>query len=238
MPADTSAYDPYRTPSLPQGPHAGSSSGRPGWLTALCVLCIVIGVLGLMNGIMGILGTLFAEQLQTVFTPRGATGMPPEMQQVQDDFQAETLAVQAKFFVGLLIACILRTAVATGLLVGGIQCLSLRPAGRQVLLLACSAAILFEIGFAVLQSLVNMEMMTAVNGFMENFLQTMPQKNGPPPELFMNIMKGSLIAGFVVQYLIALVKIAFYLWCVVFLQRQAIKALFGQPAAADVKSYS
>jgi hypothetical protein len=237
MPADTSAYDPYRTPALPEK-HPGSAGGRPGWLTALCVLCIVIGVLGLMNGLLGLAGTLFGEQLQTMFSPRGATGMPPEMQKVQDDFQAETLAVQAKFYVGLLIACILRIAVATALLVGGVQSLALKPAGRQVLLLACGAAILFEIGHAVLQSLVNMEMMTAVNGFMENFLQTMPQKNGPPPEMFLAIMKGSLIAGFVVQYFIGLLKIAFYVWGLLFLRRHAIKALFGQPAAAGVASYS
>jgi hypothetical protein len=237
MSADTSAYDPYRTPALPEK-HPGSAGGRPGWLTALCVLCIVIGVLGLMNGLLGLAGTLFGEQLQTMFSPRGATGMPPEMQKVQDDFQAETLAVQAKFYVGLLIACILRIAVATALLVGGVQCLALKPTGRQVLLLACGGAILFEIGHAVLQSLVNMEMMTAVNGFMEGFLQEMPQQNGAPPEMFMAIMKGSLIAGFVVQYVIALFKIAFYVWCLVFLQRQAIKALFGQPAAAGVASYS
>ncbi len=237
MPADSSAYDPYRTPALPQGPAA--SGGRPGWLTALCVLCIVIGVLGLMNGVLGFLGTLFGEQLQAMFAPRGgASGMPPEMQQVQDQFQAETLAVQAKFFVGLLVSCILRIAVASALLYGGVLCLGLKESGRQVLLLACGAAILFEIGFAVLQSLVNMEMMTAFNSFMQNFLQTMPQRNGPPPEVFINIMKGSLIAGFVVQYLIALLKIAFYVWCIVFLPRQAIKDLFGQPDPAPAAALS
>ncbi len=238
MSADSSAYDPYRTPDLP-GVHAPSGGGRPGWLTALCVLCIVLGVLGLMNGLAGLLGTLFAEQLQTMFTPAGGTGMPPEMQKVQDEFQAETVAIQARFFVGLLLACILRIAVATALLVGGIQCLGLKAAGRQLLVLACGAAVLFEIGFAVLQSLVNMEMMTAFNGFMENFLQTMPQQpGGPPPGMLMSIMRGSMIAGFVIQYLIAAVKVAFYAWGILFLQRPAIKALFGQPAAAGAATYS
>lgn len=238
MSAETGFQDPYRTPALPQGKFAPSPGARPGWLTALCVIAIVIGVLGLMNGILGVVGTLFAEQFQTMFTPPGGGGMPPDMQAIQDKFQQETMAVQEKFFLGILAAAILRIAVAAALLVGGVQCLGLKESGRQVLLLACGAAVLFEIGHAVLQSLVNMEMMTAVNGFMQNFLEAMPQGKGPPPEVFMNIMKGSLIAGFVVQYLIALLKIAFYVWGVLFLSRQAIKALFGHSAPPHAAAYS
>jgi hypothetical protein len=238
MSADSTAYDPYRTPDLPSAQAGAAPGGRPGWLTALCVMCIVIGVLGLMNGIVGFFGTLFAEHFQQMFTPTGASGLPPEMKEVQDQFQAESLAVQAKFFAFSLSAAVLRVAVAAALLVGGTQCLGLKETGRQVLMLACGAAIVFEIGHAVLQSLVNMEMMTAVNGFLERFLQTMPQRNGPPPEFFINIMKGWLIAVFVMQYLIGLAKIAFYLWCVVFLQRQAIRALFGKPAAEPLAAYS
>jgi hypothetical protein len=227
MAADSGFHDPYLTPALPQGPYNPSPGARPGWLTALCVICIVIGVLGLMNGIAGVFGTLFAEQIQTMFTPAGGGGMPPEMQAVQEKFQAETLAVQRKFYLHTLVASVLRIAVAVSLLVGGIQCLGLKESGRALLVLACGAAVLFEIGFAVLQSVVNMEMMTAVNSFLENFLGTMPQRNGPPPEVFMSIMKGSLIAGFVFQYLFGLLKIAFYVWAALFLSRQTIKVLFG-----------
>jgi hypothetical protein len=236
MSHDSTAYDPYRTPSLPQGgDFSRGSSSRPGWLTALCVLCIVIGLLGAFNGIAGFFGTLFAEQMQTMFTPAGNTGMPPEMEQVQNKFREETLAVQQKFFVASLIASVFRMLIAGGLFYGGIVCLGLKESGRQVLLAACGAAVLFELGHAVLQSLVNMEMMTAVNGFLENFLQTMPQKGGPPPEVFINIMKGSIIVGFVFQYAIGLLKIGFYIWGVLFLLRPAIKALFVPEALAPAK---
>jgi hypothetical protein len=228
MTHDTTAYDPYRTPSLPQGgDFSRSSSGRPGWLTALCVLCILIGLLGAMNGVAGFFGTIFAEQMQSMFTPAGGGGVPPEMEQVQEQFRAETLAVQAKFFFASLVASLLRTIIAVSLVYGGIACLGLKESGRQVLLIACGMAVLFELGHAVLQSFVNMEMMTAVNGFLENFLQTMPQKNGPPPEAVINIMKGAIIVGFVFQYAIALVKIGFFVWCVTYLIRPAIKSLFA-----------
>jgi hypothetical protein len=238
MSSDTTAYDPYRTPSLPEGPAGGHSGARPGWLTAVCVMCIVMGVLGAMNGVGGIIGTLFGQQMQNMMTPRGAGGLPPEMQKVQDDFQAEMAAVQEKFFWGLLLSSMLRIAVAAALIYGGIVCLGLKPGGRQLLLAACGAALVFEIGIVVLQSLINMEMMTAINGYLENFLQTMPaQQGGPPKEFMLRIMKGSIIAGFVLQYVLILVKMIFYLLCLLYLRRQSIKALFGQasaPAAALV----
>jgi hypothetical protein len=228
------AYDPYRTPVLPEGPPGGgSTSGRPGWLTAVCVMCIVLGVLGAMNGVAGVFGTLFGQQMQQAFTPRGAGGLPPEMQKVQDDFQDEMAAVQEKFFWGLLASTLLRIAVAAGLIYGGIVCLGIKPGGRQALLVACGAALLFEIGIIVLQSLINMEMMTAINGYLENFLQSMPAEegNGPPKEMLLTIMKGSIIAGFVLQYVLIAVKMLFYLLCMYYLQRQAIKALFDQAPA-------
>lgn len=236
--SDSTAYDPYRTPALPEGPPGGSTSGRPGWLTAVCVMCIVIGILGALNGAAGLVGALFGQQMQNMMMRRGGAGggFPAEMQKVQEEFQAEMMAVQDKFFWGILASCILRMLVAAGLIYGGIVCLGLKAEGRQILLAACGAAILFEIGIVVLQSLINMEMMTAINAYLENVLQTMPQQpGGPPREFLLRIMKGSIIAGFVLQYVLIFIKIVFYLLCMLYLQRQSIKALFGQasvPAAS------
>jgi hypothetical protein len=229
MSNDASAYDPYRTPNLPVYADQGrGTSGRPGWLTAMCVLCIVIGLLGVLNGLAQLFGTLFAEQMQTAFTPQGQ-GIPPELQQVQDRFRDETLAVQEKFYVPNLIAAVFRIGIAACLVYGGIACLGLAATGRQVLMIALGAAVLFELAHGLLQSLISMEMMTAVNAFFESFLQTMPQGNGPPPEVMLNIMKGSFIVGFVFQFAIALLKIGFYIWGAMFLMRPAIKALFQPP---------
>jgi hypothetical protein len=232
MSKDASAYDPYRTPDLPVYTDQGrGQTGRPGWLTALCVLCIVIGLLGVLNGLAQLFGTLFAEQMQTAFTPPGGQGIPPELQQVQDRFRDETLAVQEKFYFPNLVAAVFRISIAGCLVYGGIACLGLAATGRQVLIFALGAAVLFELGHGLLQSLISMEMMTAVNAFFESFLQTMPQGNGPPPEVMLNIMKGSFIVGFVFQFAIGLLKIGFYIWGAMFLMRPAIKALFQPPDA-------
>ena len=53
-PMTADSFDPYRSPSLPEGPYAGvAPSGRPGGLTTLCVLCMVLGALGLFNSLLG-----------------------------------------------------------------------------------------------------------------------------------------------------------------------------------------
>jgi hypothetical protein len=227
MSADSTASDPYRSPPIPDSSYAPSMrSGRPGWLTALCVIAIVIGILGALNGLFGAVGTLFSRQLQTAVTPAAPPGASQQMQKVQQQFQAETLAIQDKYFVGILLSAIVRTIVAGALTWGGVSCLSLKQAGRTLLLAACAAAILFEIGNSVLQGLVSMEMMAAMNGFFENFLQTMPQGSGPPPELFLKFLKGWMIFGLVMGYVIVGLKIAFYIFGLIYLQREAVKTLF------------
>ncbi|MEX2175354.1 MAG: hypothetical protein WD872_13410 [Pirellulaceae bacterium] len=235
MSADSPPFDPYRSPALPEGPYAPTGrSGRPGWLTALCVICIVIGALGLMNGLLGIFGAVFGQQIQSAFTPNsGAQGMPAEMQKLQQQLQDEMNAVQGKFLVPILLFCVLRLVIAGLLLYGGLACLSLKEQGRTILLIACGLGILFEISHAILQSFLNMEVMTAFNAYLEGFLQTLPQDQaGPPPEMLLNVMKGTFVVGLVFQYLIVLVKLGFYLFGALYLQRQKIKALFAVRAEA------
>src|SRR5688572_27141214 len=97
MSLDPQPFDPYRSPSLPEGPYAGQApTGRPGKLTALCVLCIVLGALGLMNSFFGTFGVLAGPKFQAWFQPKSSPGMPPEMQEAQDKFQEETYAIQSK----------------------------------------------------------------------------------------------------------------------------------------------
>jgi len=85
----------------------------------------------------------------------------------------------------------------------------------------------------VLNSLVNMEVMTAFNAYVEALAEELPAGGGgPPPQMLMGIMKGSIIFGFVVQYLIVLIKMGFYAFGLIYLSRQTIKALFANSAAS------
>jgi hypothetical protein len=233
MSQNPTPFDPYLSPAVPDAPYAPMSNSprRPGWLTALCVVAIVIGVLGAMNGLFGIVGVLAGPSLQAAFTPKvqAGPGVANEIEKIQQQFQAEMNQVQNKYFVGLLTASLLRVVVAAGLLVGGVMSLNLKPNGRTILLLACGAGILYEVGISViLQSLINMEMSASMNAFFESIVETLPkaQGGGPPPEMFLNIMKASIVFGFAIQYVFAAIKIVFYLWGLIYLQREAIRALF------------
>src|SRR6266850_7269221 len=97
MTADS--FDPYRSPSLPEGPYAGAApSGRPGLLTALCVLCIVLGALGVFNSLLGAVGAVGGRAFQAWVQPKSSTGMPQEMHEAQQKFNDDMAAVQDKHF--------------------------------------------------------------------------------------------------------------------------------------------
>ena len=230
MSADSSALDPYRPPSLPEGPYEGAPpTGRPGWLTALCVLCIVLGALGLMNSLMGVAGAIGGQQLQALVQPKPSRGATPEMQQVQQDFQDQVNGVQNKYFWLIVGGLGLRVVVASLLLVGGMLALGLKESGRKTLLAACALAAMFELLHAILQSFINMEMMTAVNGFVQKLTTALPQNANTPPNfvpMMQGLVRGSIIAGFVIAYLLALAKICLYLFGLIYLQKKHIRGLF------------
>lgn len=230
MSSEPQSLDPYRSPSLPEGPYAGRPlAGRPGKLTALCVLCIVLGALGLMNSLFGTFGAVAGPKMQAWFQPKASPGTPPEMQQAQDKFNDETLAVQNKYFVSIVGFLTFRFVAALLLLLGGLRCLNLHEPGRKLLMTACAVAMVFELLHAIHQSLVNMEMMTAINSFLEGMTRAIPEGKGAPPgfgNTMQSMARGMIIAGIVLSYLLVLAKVVLYLFGLIYLQTARIKALF------------
>ena len=230
MSANSSALDPYRPPSLPEGPYEGlPSSGRPGWLTVLCVLCIVLGSLGIMNSLMGTAGAIGGQKLQAMVQPKASRSAGPEMQKVQQEFQDEINGVQNRYFWPIVGGLAFRVVAALLLLIGGILSLNLKESGRKTLLVACAVAVVFELLHAILQSFVNMETMTAVNSFVQKFTTALPQGENTPPNfapMMQGIVQGSIIAGFVIAYLLALAKICLYIFGLIYLQKKHIRGVF------------
>jgi hypothetical protein len=225
-----SPFDPYRSPSLPEVPYPGMQrAGRPGWLTTLCVLCIVLGALGIMNSLFGAVGAIGGPMMQRWIQPKASTGLPPKLQQAQEKFQGELNAVQGKFFWATVPALLFRFVVALLLLIGGVRSLSLKEAGRQLLLIACGAALVFEVLHAILQSLISLEMMTVVNSYVENLTNGLPDDNNTPPgmiPMMQMIVRISIIGGIIFAYLIAIAKIALYTFGLIYLRKKHIKGLF------------
>ena len=221
-------FDPYRSPSLPEGPiQPVVSGGRPGWLTALCVLAIVLGALGLINVLMSTAGLLAGQYMQKAMRVQQNPGVSQEMQDAQNKMQDEMYAVQRKYWWPIAIALLLRAGVALLLLVGGIRALGMSEAGRQLLLIAFGVALPFELAHAILQTIIMLENMTAMHGFAEALSNEMP-KDGPPQMqgFIQTVMQGTLIVSLVFMYLWALVKCGLYLWGLLYLRRDRIKALF------------
>src|SRR5262245_55299138 len=94
MSADSTAFDPYRSPSLPEGPYAGKPpAGKPGWLTALCAICIVLGVLGLLNTLFGTITVIVGPSMQKALTPKGTPGVPAGLERAQQQLNDDLAAV-------------------------------------------------------------------------------------------------------------------------------------------------
>jgi hypothetical protein len=232
MSTDSHSFDPYRSPSLPEGPYAGPppTGRRPGLLTTLCVLCIVLGALGLFNALFGAFGLVIGRQFQQmVMKSQSQTpGVPPEMQEAQEKMQTEIYAIQDKYLWALGGGLVFRFVASALLLVGGIGALALQPWGRQVLIAGCAVAAPFVLLDAILQSLISMENMTVMNSFMERMIQASPD-NGAPQNVegFIRGMFGVIkIASIAVLSILALAKIALYVFGLIYLHKPHIKALF------------
>ena len=100
--------------------------------------------------------------------------------------------------------------------------------GRKMLLAACAVAVVFELLHAILQSMINMEMMTAVNSFVDGLTTALPQDAKAPniAPVMQGIVRASIIAGFVVAYLLSLIKIVLYIFGLIYLQKKHVRGLF------------
>ena len=239
MSEDSKPLDPYLSPTLPEGPYAGTvSTGRPGWLTTLCVLCIVLGVLGILNSVFGAFGIVGGKALQQWIQPKGAnTGMPPEMQEAQDKFQNEMYAVQDKYIWFLVPALVMRFFVALLLLIGGIRALSLNEKGRKLLLIAFAIALGFELLSSILQSFLVMEQMTITNAYMDRLANGMPKDKAGAVKVMGVVKTATRVINIVVLVLagvVQLLKIALYFFGLNYLRRPQIQALFQPHPIAPV----
>ena len=227
MSADSS-LDPYRSPSLPEGPYAGlPTRARPGWLTALCVVCIVLGALGVLNSLVGTAAVLAGPKFQSMFQPRPTAGVPDDMLQAQQDLMDEINAVQKKHLITTLVLLAFKLVAAVLLLAGGLRCLGLNEGGRKLLLIACGVALMFEVVHSILQTMINLEMMTATNSATEKFESTINSNSPPGTAPVMKwIIRGAFIGPMITSYFMSLLKSCLFVFGLIYLNKKHIKGLF------------
>lgn len=227
-----SSLNPYAPTNVPAMPY--SADGRPvrsGWLVTICVIATVLGALGAMNGVTGMVALAYQKQLQGAFTPPAQPGMPPEVQQAQQEFQKQVQELQGNYAVLLVAAAVGRVAVGLALAVGGIWCLQQKLSGRSFLIGALAAVLCFEVASGILQGAMTLQTMELMGEFMKKMVDAMPNRNGPPPDFIMAMMRGALWAGFALGLLWQAVKIGFYVGAFLYLRRPTVANQF-QPAAA------
>jgi hypothetical protein len=240
MSDDLAAFDAYRSPPIPEGPVvAERAGGRPGWLTTLCVLCIVLGAMGILNAGLSVVGVIGGKAIQSAFKTPAASRTPGGMEEVQAQLQADIQKVQDKYFwVGVPVLAF-RAVAATLLLVGGVKSLSLKESGRKLLLVACAVAVTLELGQGILQSFINLEMMTVINEFQDRLASAMPKEGEIDPQaikVIQTMVRVFVIAAMVFGYILVLLKAALYVFGLIYLRRDHIRKLFHSPTSPAATS--
>jgi len=227
--SDVTPFDPYRSPSLPEGPYVGKpGSGRPQILTALIVICLVFGILGLMNSLFGVVGVIGGQQLQQAFQPKMPSDVPQGMQKAQDKFQSDINNLQTKFRLEMIGTLAFRFVAALLLAIGGIKALGKKESGRKLLVAGCAVALAFELVQAIVQTMINTEMMTAFNSYMESVMQSLPEKPGTEnvKRVMQTVLKVTMYGAIATTYILMAVKGGVYLFGLIYLRKPHIREQF------------
>jgi hypothetical protein len=165
-------------------------------------------------------------RFQQFMSAQPQPGMPDDLKEAQEKMQTDMYKIQATYIWPIGVSILLRVVVCGLLLVGGIRCLHMSEQGRKLLIIACATALVFDLLQAILQMVITVENMTVMNEFME----TMATRTQNGPKELEAVMKAvsSFIRFFSLGLIciMALAKIGFYIFGVVYLQKPQIMALF------------
>ncbi|HXT59609.1 MAG TPA: hypothetical protein VN699_13295 [Pirellulales bacterium] len=215
-------------------------SRRTGGLTAVCVIAIVVGVLGVLSGLSQIANLTVGGRMQSAMLALQPQ-INPGMQAAQQEMLEKTLAVNAKYAIYLWISIGMQLVLALAMIVGAILALSMRPAGRRILLAALVASLLFEPARTVLTSTIVKETGPITAQYMQNLGKVSAPPGAKPPPGFEEMMGGMSQAVVAVQWVVLIGMAAawciFYLVGVWYLAQPAVKALFA-PAAPSGPQWS
>lgn len=232
--ASGSSFDPYRPPAAMDVPYdaPGAPPRRPGWLVTICVIAIALGGMGFLHGLYGFVDLTLGEQMQAAMRPGPDNGGPEELEELQKEFEDGMREVQQRYFVPLVAFGIARLALTTCLVLGGIWCLNLKPAGRKLLIGAFMAALLFEVGDSILLGKIAGEMIEPMRQLGQAIDEQQPRGANVPAELGRTIIVGIFWAIMGVFYVLQVAKFTFYLAGLLYLRRTSLDPLFVPRAEA------
>jgi hypothetical protein len=214
------SWDPY---SAPQAPQVVAPQGPlPAGLKAVCIIAIVLGGLGILFSCFGAFGLIAGQATQSAFEMPGPAG--GDMAQAQREMQTQIMEATRAYQPYLIVSVLLHVFAAIALLFGGILALKVSATGRLVLLAGCALATLYELVQSVLSVLVQSQTLPITQKYMEQALPPGGPANLPPGFSKAMVVVMLVFAG--IGLLLSLVKIVFYVFSIIYLQRAHIVARY------------
>jgi hypothetical protein len=205
---------------------------------AICVIAVVLGALGFLSALGGIAGLAFSKQIQTAFSPSNPPGVPQRMVESQKQMQRDLQAIQDRFWPVNAVLVSAQLLLAVGLLFGGIQGLRRVPPARRILIGTCSAAIVFEVVRAVVQTILQVQTMSATMHHMQQMMQSSGDAPPGAMDLAMTISRGAMVVGILFALGIVLLKLVYYGLSVWYLRKPEVQTYLDGDAviAAELTS--
>lgn len=219
---------------------------RPGALTALTVGAIVLGSITLLVALaqiasLAVQGPMQQASLRSMEPPTFPGQTPEQLErntrvtEVQRQMMERAYAIQRRWAPFQWAVTPVAAVLAVVLILGGAWCLRGNPAGRRVLAYTCAAAILFSIVRDVGDIMLQLESSQSMGDSMAEFTRELQagapaSPNGPTSQQLEGLMTGVMgvataaSVGFGATWL--LLKLAFYVACLVYLTRGSMRRYF------------
>lgn len=224
MNSELPSFDPYLPPSAL--PPTASRDPMPSGLKAICIIALVLGAIGTLLSCLGFVGVAINQSsLGSFGLPAGDGARDGQAQEAQRDLQEGMAAINRQFLPFTIAIVSLHLVAGMLLTIGGLLGLKSVPAGRSTLVLAFIAAIIYEVGQATLNLIVQTKTIPLAQRSVEQMLQGpgqpgVPQGAGQLMLVFMFVILG-------ITLITVLVKIAFYAYSLYYLNRKDIVARFS-----------
>ncbi|MBN2218158.1 MAG: hypothetical protein JW719_12360 [Pirellulales bacterium] len=208
-----------------------------GWFQVVCIAAIVLGAIGILMGLFGMIGAVVGPAMQEMMKSQ-QSGMPVEQLDLQMEMQREIQTITTRWLPLTLPLLIVEMVVSVCLIVGAIRSLRLRPAGRTLLVIAFWAAVVVELVQLIPTIAVQRETMAVTSKYMSDIMKTSAPKGQQMPAGLDNTMKSVTnvvsIVAIMFAVLLTLAQVAFYVFGAVYMARPNVRALFAEPAVAQL----
>jgi hypothetical protein len=224
-------------------------SNRPGWLTAIGVIAIILGVLGILSSTVSAIGQYFSasmqEAIESFVLVAQQNQMPSEAKALMDDMKTLMKDLQERWRPILLTLLACNMVLSVLLLAGGIGTLRLAEWGRRMLIAAFAGTMLYEVGTAATQLIMQFETRHLTSEYTAKMMDAMSKGNQAMPpaqrQQMMRVMTISTSVFFLLGVAMGLawllVKLIAYGLAIHYLRRPQIRALVANRAGpAEVQA--